>query len=540
MQKIRILLIMTVLMIALVLQAIPTQAFSVGGWSKIYEGIEYNTGYEPSNPRMMRAFALRISLRNPDVAMYASHGNGTAPYEVALQTTPAFLSDHGLKAAVNSCYFNAGLSPNTDIEGLLVSNGSVVSTWQAARDAEVRFTADKAASIMNNGGTGGVYNGCAGDAWFLVNGVAGGDPNAPPEPRTTAGLSQDGKYLILVCVDGRQSGWSLGATLYDMSIWQLNFGAYNAMNLDGGGSTTLVRADAGVCNRPCYGYNRSVGASLGVSSVNSNTQGPSGCAMNANRYDIVYRGNMNNIVWRTWTNTGGWGAPVNLGGTTYDEPAISTKADNSFEVFHRGTNNHLYVGSYLNGVWYTWTDLGGTITSGPCAVCRDSNHIDVYARGASNQLVTIGWYNGTWYGWQSLDGTLTSSPSAISRDSSHIDVYARGASNQLITKGWLNGTWYGWQDLGGALTSSPTACNRDANHIEVFSTSTDGHMYVRSWLSGTWYGWEDLGAQPATRPAAFCPTSTSIVTVHRGSNDHQFQHTWSGSWGGYVDIGCPF
>lgn len=262
---------MRFLLLALFIAILAMQTFTaqatrvIGGWVPFYQGIEYATGTDDS-PRLMKAFALRIDLQNPYVQMYASHDNGGSPYEVALQTTPAFVAEHGMKVAVNSCYFDAGLSPNTNIEGLLVSNGTVVSTWQAARDAEIRFTAGKVASIVNNGGTAGVYNGCAGDAYFLINGVPGGD-NVTPQPRTTAGLSQDGRYVILVCVDGRQPGWSDGATILDMSYWQLSFGAYNAMNFDGGGSTTMSLAGWGsYVNRPCYGYARSVGASLGVAS----------------------------------------------------------------------------------------------------------------------------------------------------------------------------------------------------------------------------------------------------------------------------------
>lgn len=265
MERLRFTLILIASVIVFSLQTITVQARYIGPWVPLYQGIEYATGND-SNPRLMQAFALRIDLRNPAVQMYASHDNGAAAYEVALQTTPAFLAEHGCKVAVNSSYFNASLSPNTNIEGLLVSNGAVVSTWQAARDAEIRFTFDKIASIVNNGGTGGVYTGCAGDAYFLINGVPGGD-NGAAEPRTTAGLSQDGKYLILVCVDGRQAGWSMGATILDMSYWLLDFGAYNGMNFDGGGSTTMSIAGWGsYVNRPCYGYARSVGASLGVES----------------------------------------------------------------------------------------------------------------------------------------------------------------------------------------------------------------------------------------------------------------------------------
>src|SRR5690606_24692747 len=54
-------------------------------------------------------------------------------------------------------------------------------------------------------------------------------------PRTMVGSSKDGKELILVTVDGRQQG-SIGMTQTEAAALMLELGAYNALNLDGGGS----------------------------------------------------------------------------------------------------------------------------------------------------------------------------------------------------------------------------------------------------------------------------------------------------------------
>ena len=63
----------------------------------------------------------------------------------------------------------------------------------------------------------------------------GGDSR---HPRTAAGYSKDGRLLLLI-VDGR-SQRSRGATLSELAEMLLAFGAQEAINLDGGGSTTLV------------------------------------------------------------------------------------------------------------------------------------------------------------------------------------------------------------------------------------------------------------------------------------------------------------
>jgi exopolysaccharide biosynthesis protein len=57
-------------------------------------------------------------------------------------------------------------------------------------------------------------------------------------PRTAVAKLKDGKFLI-VTVDGRQPGVSVGMNLNELAEMLLEFGASDAMNLDGGGSTTM-------------------------------------------------------------------------------------------------------------------------------------------------------------------------------------------------------------------------------------------------------------------------------------------------------------
>jgi hypothetical protein len=73
----------------------------------------------------------------------------------------------------------------------------------------------------------------------LKDGEVGG-PEGKLHPRTAAGVSKDGRTLILLVVDGRQPGVSEGATLHELGAWLRDAGAWNGINLDGGGSTTLV------------------------------------------------------------------------------------------------------------------------------------------------------------------------------------------------------------------------------------------------------------------------------------------------------------
>ena len=58
-------------------------------------------------------------------------------------------------------------------------------------------------------------------------------------PRIGLGLSQDGRYLFLLTIDGRQPS-SVGATIQDVGRLLKQFGAYTRINMDGGGSTTMA------------------------------------------------------------------------------------------------------------------------------------------------------------------------------------------------------------------------------------------------------------------------------------------------------------
>ena len=89
-------------------------------------------------------------------------------------------------------------------------------------------------------------------------------------PRTAVGLAHDGRELILVVVDGRQKPYSDGMTLRELAELFRSLGATQALNLDGGGSSTFVLADSTapggvrILNRPSDKTERAVGNALAV------------------------------------------------------------------------------------------------------------------------------------------------------------------------------------------------------------------------------------------------------------------------------------
>ncbi|WP_054956349.1 phosphodiester glycosidase family protein [Paenibacillus dakarensis] len=99
-----------------------------------------------------------------------------------------------------------------------------------------------------------------GQTRLIANGdiVPSNDPNA--HPRTAIGTKADGTIIMLV-IDGRQPGFSEGVTLNELSEIMKEMGAVEALNLDGGGSTTFVARMPGeaarkVMNSPSDGGER--------------------------------------------------------------------------------------------------------------------------------------------------------------------------------------------------------------------------------------------------------------------------------------------
>ena len=85
-------------------------------------------------------------------------------------------------------------------------------------------------------------------------------------PRTALGITASGG-LVMATVDGRQPGYSTGVDLDELAQLMLSRGVVQALNMDGGGSTTMaVRlpgdAEVSVVNRPSSGHEVGVANSL--------------------------------------------------------------------------------------------------------------------------------------------------------------------------------------------------------------------------------------------------------------------------------------
>src|SRR5213078_1052773 len=98
------------------------------------------------------------------------------------------------------------------------------------------------------------------------------------QPRTAFGLSQDRRFLFMMTIDGRQGSYGNGALDQETAMWLLQFGAWDAINMDGGGSTAMYMANCAgnpvAINHSSYPgtvsppqHERYIGAHFGVYSV---------------------------------------------------------------------------------------------------------------------------------------------------------------------------------------------------------------------------------------------------------------------------------
>jgi hypothetical protein len=250
----------------------PRAAPTIGPWRPLFQGIQL-AEIRSDSPRPMRGHAVRIELRTPGLEFLATPSNGEKAGETDGLITGNFLVQNACQLAINASPFapihlEEGLPQ--DVHGLMVSRGEVVS--EATDRPALLIDRDNRARVKNPPfELDRIFNAVAGFSIVLRQGniVTGSEAI---HPRTAAGISSDGRLLWLLVIDGRQPDYSEGATTAEVGVWLKHLGAHDGINLDGGGTTTLVIADetgqATLINRPIHagipGLQRVSASHLGV------------------------------------------------------------------------------------------------------------------------------------------------------------------------------------------------------------------------------------------------------------------------------------
>jgi uncharacterized protein YigE (DUF2233 family) len=265
-------------------------AITQSGFSPLYLGVDFETATVPSNPATAggaattsRAYIARIDLKAPGIALLTTSHSG--PLDTTSETISQFAARTRVRIAINANFFapccDAFVEPKTTI-GLLVSNGKVVSpvTTDPTQSEAVLAIMRGNKAVIAQGPTinvAQVVTAVAGSAIIVQDGkdISASSPNegdpTNPNPRTVVGLSDNGRYLYLVVIDGRVSGYSTGTTNAQSAALMLALGCDSALNLDGGGSSEIVRADTlgapYIVNNPSGGAERYDAAALGVYAI---------------------------------------------------------------------------------------------------------------------------------------------------------------------------------------------------------------------------------------------------------------------------------
>lgn len=222
-------------------------------WSEPNPGLRYlvRTTTLPST-----IHALVVDLAHPGVHIRAT------PYGERWSTVSEYATRNHLAAATNGGFW--GFMQHA--EGMTAGGGA---RWSDGEDdTEIGFFAVTLAgtawiSAPENDDDGvaaaRISEAVSGQPMLVRDGRLDGpsldafDSANLRHPRTSVGVSRDGKQVTLIVVDGRQAS-SHGMTLYELARMFVELGADRALNLDGGGSSAMfVAEDGGIVNSPSGG-----------------------------------------------------------------------------------------------------------------------------------------------------------------------------------------------------------------------------------------------------------------------------------------------
>ncbi|MHB8999417.1 MAG: phosphodiester glycosidase family protein [Thermoanaerobaculia bacterium] len=233
-----------------------------GDWTEVAPGVAYREFSRAG----FAAHVARVEIAKTSMEVIASDSSDRG------LTVSEFAKKRGAVVAINGDYFTEALNPI----GLAMGP---CGTWPGTRDTKregivafgERHVAIYRQAVVNDPPptwAEGVVSG-----WPLIvrrcrayapMQLPGSDHfTRAPHPRTAIGLSKKGDVLFLVVVDGRRDGVP-GVTLAELATFMdEELGVCSALNLDGGGSSTMV-VDGRIVNQPSDGKEREVANHVGV------------------------------------------------------------------------------------------------------------------------------------------------------------------------------------------------------------------------------------------------------------------------------------
>ena len=221
--------------------------------TEIFHGVRHAVLRQDTATKQV-SHIIEIDLDAPGLRFMTTPGNGPAePRETWCESTRAFVARTGAQIGINANFFINDRETHTELLGLAVSNGEVVSRWDEgwARFA-VNIGRDNTVTFLERAESGAgstrtvpeveLYNVVSGNLMLVRDGKIQVAEEGARHPRTGVGKTANNILLLLVA-DGRQPDYSAGMTYHEMAQVFVAFGAMEALALDGGGSATLVIAN---------------------------------------------------------------------------------------------------------------------------------------------------------------------------------------------------------------------------------------------------------------------------------------------------------
>ncbi|MGF3054493.1 phosphodiester glycosidase family protein [Microbacterium sp. YY-03] len=223
------------------------------------------------NGTLQLAGINRVGGDAASVIVYNSHW-GTAS---RARSIPAGKSGTEVIIGTDGRVARISASPGSDQladgeQALVAQNGPVADALRAlsigdAVSVDYQLNDEAADLVAGIGGHGGS------DPIMLTDGVvasATSDLMSARHPRTGVGFSEDGRTAYFVVADGRQSQ-AAGLTVPELGELMVDLGAWDAINLDGGGSSQMNArqpgdATASILNSPSDGNERQDANGLGI------------------------------------------------------------------------------------------------------------------------------------------------------------------------------------------------------------------------------------------------------------------------------------
>ena len=235
---------------------------------KLYDGVTYQRVVRYL-PHAMIAHVVVIDRREGRMRFMVTPPDQVEGGAVQARTTTQFAEEFGVQIAINGDgffpwwshspvdYYPRVGDPVTPL-GFTASNGKVYADGLQNEEPEPTLYISRRNELTFNLEPNRIHHALSGDRMLIQGGeIVPGLDDSILHPRTAIGVNRNGRYVILVVVDGRQPFYSAGATYQELAELLKDFDAHFAMALDGGGSSTLVveqNGDVVILNSPIDNY----------------------------------------------------------------------------------------------------------------------------------------------------------------------------------------------------------------------------------------------------------------------------------------------